>query len=77
MAKTVVTLAEFKTAMLHMGYHVKVRRFSTFGKASVLHSRGPVNDGNVITQQHLDTHAAFYEYAKSHSVREGDYVIVI
>lgn len=77
MAKTTVTLAEFREAMMALGYHTRVRRYADFGKVKVCNSRGPINDGNVITPAHRDEHAQFYDYAAQHSVREGSYLFVI
>jgi|AutmiccBRH37_all_1029493.scaffolds.fasta_scaffold24772_2 hypothetical protein len=77
MSKTIVSLAAFREDMLRLGYHVRVTRYADFGKARVCHSRGPINNGNVVTPEHLAEHAGFYDYAARHAVREGGYVIVI
>ena len=61
MSKTIVSLAAFREDMLRLGYHVRVTRYADFGKARVCHSRGPINNGNVVTPEHLAEHAGFYD----------------
>lgn len=77
MAKTIITSQQFKQDMFNLGYHVRLKYYSDFGKAFVCRSDGPINQATVITPEHLTEHAVFYDYAKTHSVKDGDYRFVI
>lgn len=73
--KITKTLLEFRTDMKNLGYKVNVRTGSEFKMARVMDNGVCINSGNVMSQEHLNRHKAFYEYKQKHNVRDGDWVV--
>jgi len=72
MPKSTVDLTTFRRDMKALGYKVSVSSGSQFATATIKHDGKPVNGANVLTQEHLDEHVAFYDYKNAHSVVDGD-----
>lgn len=76
-SRQTVSLAQLRADMKAIGYTVAVRTNAEFKAATVSRDGKPINRGNVLTQEHLDEHRAFYDYRESHKVRDGDWIVVI
>lgn len=73
--KNTVNAKEFRAAMTALGYQVRIATNAEFKSATVMRNGAKINGGNVLTQEHLDKHAAFYAWKNTHKVVDGDWIV--
>lgn len=76
MSKPIIQLGDFRRAMKALGYTVRIATFSGFAKAKVFHGKIQINAANCHPPDHFERHRAFYDWTASHSIRDGDFIVI-
>ncbi|MBS7671393.1 hypothetical protein [Croceicoccus gelatinilyticus] len=63
-----ISQVEMRKKLKELGLKVRVKSYSSFSEARVFDGDKQINGGNVLTQEHLDRYAAFYDFKNSHSI---------
>ena len=55
---------------------MRIATFSGFAKAKVFDGKTQINAANCHPPDHFERHRAFYDWAASHSIRDGDFIVI-
>ena len=76
MTKTIVQIPAFRLAMKALGLRVRITTYSSFAKARVFDGATAINDGNVHSPAHHERYRDFYTWSETHTVRDGEFIII-
>lgn len=77
LAKTEVTLQQARKDLKALGYGVSVVTYSEFKSMHVSKDGEVINTGNVFAKSYLEKHKPFFDYKNAHTVRDGEWKVVL